>query len=282
MALLAVGSPTWATWYGKTTAVGAWLSAPWLFGRDLAALAVVWVLCWTYVRRRRVGAGAAAAVALIVAYAFAFSLIGYDLVSALDWQWSSTLFGGYFFISGLYAAAVAWTAQSLFHPAGTADRRHDLAKLMVAFSILTAYLAYAHLLPIWYENMPHETRFIIPRVNFAPWNYVSIALAALVYLGPLWILLTVWAKRTAWFLGLVCLMLLAGLWVERWWLVTPMAFEKYPAVAAPANVGPAELGALAACVGLLGLGAAIIAPRANDLRAGASAAEGPGEVGGHE
>ena len=46
---------------------------------------------------------------VIVAYAFILTLLAFDLVMALDPHWFSSLFGGYFFVSGMYAAVAAWT-----------------------------------------------------------------------------------------------------------------------------------------------------------------------------
>ena len=165
---------------------------------------------------------------------------------ALDPVWFSTLFGGYFFISGMYAAVTCWALLSVLHPARTPDRLHDLGKLVVAFSLMTTYLAYSQLLPIWYENLPQEVRFPLPRMRFGGWQLVSIGLLATVYLGPLVVLLTRWAKRTPRFLGAVTMLLLLGMWLERWWLVEP-TFE--PA----ARLGVPELAMGAAFLGALGL-----------------------------
>ena len=131
--------------------------------------------------------------------------------SGSTWSWRSTrtgtaaLFGGYFFISGLYIAVGGVDVLSAL-PSGARRRTalHDLGKLIVAFSLLTTYMMYSQLLPIWYENLPHEVRFVAaaPAAS-GHWRWVSVALLAVVYLGPLVLLLTRWAKRTAWSLGAV-------------------------------------------------------------------------------
>ena len=83
---------------------------------------------------------------------------------ALDPHWYSLLFGGYFFISGMYIAVAAWVAPSAtVDDRSTPDHLHDLGKLVVAFSLLTTYMMYSQLLPIWYENLPEEIRFLVPR-----------------------------------------------------------------------------------------------------------------------
>ena len=181
---------------------------------------------------------------------------------ALDPHWFSTLFGGYFFISGMYAGVAAWTlALLLQRPMPDADRRHDLAKLIVTFSLLTTYMMYSQLIPIWYESLPEEVRFVIPRLAQPPWVYVSAALLVVVYLGPLIFLLTVWAKRSPWFLGTAAAVVLAGLWVERWWLVTPT-------LGGPLVFGLPEVSITAAFLAAFVLGLTWLRPRLADRPAG--------------
>jgi hypothetical protein len=240
-------SATWAPWYGRTLDQGFWLSNTFIFARDLGVLIIFWLFAWAFVARRRRGrAGGKLRGVLIVVYAAAFSRIGFDLVMALDSHWYSTLFGMYFFVSGMYIAVTAWTLMAVLRGDADEDRRSDLATLVLAFSLLTAYMMYAQLLPIWYENLPEEVRFVIPRRNFFPWRGVSGALIAVVYLGPLLLLLTRWAKRTRWTLGAVAILVLAGLWVERWWLVAPGFHSAL-------EYGPIEIAATAAFLGAFGL-----------------------------
>ncbi|MCE5277881.1 MAG: hypothetical protein ABFD92_00515 [Planctomycetaceae bacterium] len=269
LALLWMGSGTWLPWSGKELSQGVWLNRHFVFARDLGALIVLWALAAWYVRRRTSGDGRVAGGWLIVTYCLVMSLLGFDLVMALDPKWYSTLWGGYFFISGLYAAVTVWTLLAIWSPGGTRDRMHDLAKLIVAFSILTAYLAYAHVLVQWYGNIPHETRFLVPRMNFEPWRSVSVAIVAAAYLGPLVLLLTIRAKRTRWFLAAVALLVLSAMWLERCWLVTPTVQWTAPPAMQPDQlrlaIGLAELGPLAALGGVLALGievfTALVPPR---------------------
>jgi len=212
----------WAGWMRyKDLPNAAWLNTTFLFARDGAALVVLWALAAWFVARRQRGRPVALACWLAFAYCVVFTLIGFDMVMALDPHWFSTLFGGYFFVSGLYAALAAWTLITALRPAPDKERLHDLGKLLVAFSLVTAYMMYSQLLPQWYENFPNEVRYVVPRLRFGRWGWVSAALLAVIYLGPLAVLLTRWSKRTPKFLAAVALAVLAGLWVERWWLVTP-------------------------------------------------------------
>ncbi len=245
--LLWIGSAGWSPWYLGSFHQGIWLDNAFLFGRDLAALLIFWGWAGYYLLQRRGGPARQCGAVLILIYALVFSLLGFDLVMALDPQWHSNLAGGYFFISGLYIAVSGWALLSAWLGPARADQLHDLGKLMVAFSLMTTYLMYAHLLPFWYENLPREVRFPLPRMHNGQWRVVSYFLLCLVYFGPLLLLLTEWSKRNRWPLGIVSLLVLAGMWVERWWLIAP-SFD--PLV----RLGLSELSLAIGFVGMLGLG----------------------------
>jgi len=247
LVLLWAGSGDWSPWYGVRFQQGFWLNNGFIFGRDLGALLAFWVLALVYLRRRGTPLAAVLGPVLLLVYCLVFSLLGFDLVMSLDPHWQSNLAGGYFFMSGLYIAITGWALLASRHPAARPDQLHDLGKLMVAFSLMTTYLMFAHLLPFWYENLPHEVRFLVPRLNFRPWQSVSFLLLALVYFGPLVLLLTEHAKKSRGILGAVSLLVLVGMWLERWWLVAP-TFER------GVRLGLSELSLAAAFLGMLGLG----------------------------
>ena len=247
-----IAAGSWAPWPGRTYVQGWWLASNFVFARDFAALVLFWGLtAWHYRTLRRLGDGQVASqvtgVALMAAYVCVFSLLGFDLVMALTPDWHSSLFGGYFCVSGIYAGVAAWAVLATWQPAPDPDRLHDLGKLTVTFSLLTTYFLYSQLLPIWYENLPSETGFVAARLNFQPWLAVGAVLLAVVYLGPLVMLLAARAKRAPRPLGAICGLILVGLWVERWWLVTP-------SLPGGPIFGLADVGAGLALFGLFGFG----------------------------
>lgn len=245
--VLWIGSPRWAPWYGRNLHQGVWLDNSFLFGRDLAALLIFWGLAGYYLLERRKEKGQLSGALLVLVYCLCFSLLGFDLVMALDPHWHSNLAGGYFFMSGLYIAITCWALLAAWRGEAGADQLHDLGKLLVGFSLMTTYLMYAHLLAFWYENLPREVRFLVARLHNQPWRVVSYLLLCLVYFGPLLLLLSERSKRSRWSLGAIALVVLAGMWIERWWLVAP-TFD--PLV----RLGLSELSLAAAFIGMLGLG----------------------------
>ncbi len=221
IALWVAGS-YWAPWFqSKNPYQVVWLNPTFLFTRDFLALLLFWILAWRFKRRQETDRPGKLAPWIVVVYCAVFSLLGFDLVMALDPQWFSSLFGGYFFISGMYIAVAGWTFLAVRQPEVSVGQFRDLGKLIVTFSLLTTYLMFSQLIPIWYENLPAEVRFVVPRMNFRQWQWISIALLGVIYLGPLVFLLTRWSKKTPRFLRAVALAVLIGMWVERWWLVVP-------------------------------------------------------------
>jgi hypothetical protein len=226
--VLILGGRYWAPWLGRSLPNSWWLNAPFLFTRDMIALVAFSLLAWWFVWAvRRGGQPKRLAAWLIFVYTITFSVLGIDLAMGLDPRWYSLVFGIYFFISGLLIAVVAWVLiTATVDDNSTPDQLSDQSKLVITFSMLTAYLMYCQLLPIWYENMPEETRYLVPRMNYVThWPNVSIVLLTLVYLGPLVLFLRHDAKRSYTYAGTIAGLILAALWLERWWLVMPSLGE---------------------------------------------------------
>lgn len=261
LALLWFGASSWAPWAQSEYHQGVWLHPWFLFGRNGVALILFWWCARRYLSRRGAGSGYAPAAVVILVYCLTFSLLGFDLVMALDPAWYSSLFGGYFFISGLFIGAAAWTFLAVCGGQARSSQLQDLGNLTMAFSILTTAMLFGQLLTIWYENMPAETSYLVPRMNFPPWKGVSLALLALVYLGPLVMLLTRWSKRTRWFLGAVTMVILSAMWIERLWLVTPTFRHGL-------HLGLPELSLLAGFTGLCGVVFDLSAAPAGDTSEG--------------
>lgn len=222
--VLLFGIRAWAPWYGRELANSWWLNVPFLAARDLLSLVFFGLLALWFVSAMNRGKQPKRLAAwLIFTYSIVFSVLGIDLAMALDPHWYSALFAVYFFISGLYLAVAGWTlATALVDRSATSDQLADQSALIVTFSMLTAYMMFSQLFVIWYENMPSETRFLVPRMNWVTnWPAVSIFLLAVIYLGPLVLLLPRRAKRTSAYVGAVSGLVLAAMWVERWWLVMP-------------------------------------------------------------
>ncbi len=247
--ILWTGRAHWTAWRGyETIHQGFWLNSKFVFIRDIIALFIIWILCVLFFSRSRRQASTKIAGWLCFVYAIVFTLISFDMVMALDPKWFSTLFGGYFFVSGMYAALAFWTILSIISGQASAEQRHDLGKLIVALSLLTGYLMYSQLLPIWYEDFEEEIRFFLPRLTITYWRYVSALLVLTVYLGPLVLLLTRSSKRSPGYLMAVAILVLVCLWIERWWEVIPTLNWRLSFGLAEASITAAFLSAFMICV----------------------------------
>jgi Ni/Fe-hydrogenase subunit HybB-like protein len=224
-----------------------WLNAPALFLRNaagllvLAALGLALVAC--SLRRDQTGVEGAAETGPAtresvlsplfgMAYAVVLSLLAFDLVMSLDPHWFSTLLGAYFFTGSFYtalaalllAAALAARSRSL-GPYVRAKELRDLATLLFAFAVLTAYMFYVQLLTIWYGNVPHETEFLLRRMRAVPWRAVSWTVLGLAFVFPFLVLLNRRLKERPGPMLVVAVVVLAGMWLERFVLVAPSLWK---------------------------------------------------------
>jgi hypothetical protein len=175
-------------------------------------------------RSRRILARLAPALAL--AYAVILSGMAVDLVMSLAPGWLSVLYPAYFFI-GAWLSALASMAvmATLFRSRLALDfwapnQWHDLGKLIFAFCIFWAYLWFSQYLPIWYGNMPRETFFIEARLA-QPWLTLSLVFFACIFVLPFVLLLSQKVKMAPAYLASVAVLILLGLWLDRFIGVVP-------------------------------------------------------------
>jgi hypothetical protein len=240
-----------------------WLSHGFMFGRLLVAVGGMFWLGWKFVHANMVPDMAAAIPAVsgsrrqayerrtanydpsdlgqawhdfrlrhlapsyCVVFGAVMTLVGFDMVMALQPHWYSTLLGGFVtmgaFLGGhtLLALTMAYGKDHL----GIADlvspkQRHDLGKLCFGFTVFWAYLMWAQYLVIWYGNIPEETGFVFARL-WGPWlpigRWVFLGLFLIPFIG----LLGAAPKKNPISLGFFALVSLCGLWLERYLLVMP-------------------------------------------------------------
>jgi len=142
-------------------------------------------------------------------------------------HWSSTIFAVYWFAGVLAGGTAAITlAVVLLIDAGYfagiagADVRHDLGKLLFAFSTFWAYIWLSQYLLIWYGNLPEETPYYINRTSDR-WIAVFLLNLALNWVIPFVALMRRDAKRSASVLKWVAIVMLAGRWLDLYVAVMP-------------------------------------------------------------
>jgi len=169
---------------------------------------------------------------LVVVYTIVHSLLAIDLVMSLSPSCYSTLFGGYFFIGNLYAgiATLAILAVIFKHspdrgePIGV-SQFHDLSKLLLVFCLITGYFFWSQFVVLWYGNIPEETQFLLQRIDTPRWAYMSGAVLLVAFILPFLLLLSRRVKINPKCVLLVSLVVLVGMWLERFVLVVPSVYN---------------------------------------------------------
>ena len=169
---------------------------------------------------------------LAILFALGFSLLGFDLVMSLSPHWYSTLFGMYFFTGAFYSSlAFVFLLTLLFlRPLDLGSfvgqrQFHDLGKLLLGFCLVTGDFFFSQFLVIWYGNLPEETRFVITRVNSAPWKHLAWVVLILGFAFPFIVLLSRKAKMNRGIMLVVSSIILIGMWLERFLLVAPSLWK---------------------------------------------------------
>jgi hypothetical protein len=163
-------------------------------------------------------------------------LLGYGLLVTfvyIDWlmtmqpRWYSTIFGMLIICGqGVSAYAFLIVALVLLSATPPLSQRistkvlHDLGKLLQAFVLLWAYMAFSQLLIIWAGNLPREILWYTPRLQTS-WRWLGVLLLLGHFALPFFLLLFRDLKRRprplAVLAGWVLLMRLC----DQLWLVEP-------------------------------------------------------------
>jgi hypothetical protein len=163
----------------------------------------------------------------MVLFALTLNYASVDLLMSLEPRWSSTIFGVYVFSGGILGfIALLSVIVPLLQRSGrlggavTDEHYHDLGKLLFAFTIFWAYIAFSQFMLIWYANLPEETQWFQPRVH-GPWLGVSLLLLFGHFLAPFIFLLPRGIKRDPRLLGPAAAWILLMHFADIYWLVMP-------------------------------------------------------------
>ncbi len=169
---------------------------------------------------------------IAILYAVIFSFVGIDFVMSLDPHWMSTLFGAYIFMTAIFQAlaAVAIVAIILrekfeLKEIITPDHFNDLGILTFAFTMVCLDFFYSQFLVIWYGNLPEETHYIILRTAKSPWQAVAYFVLAVAFTIPFIGLISKKIKRTPKAFMVIALVILTGMWFERFILIAPAVWH---------------------------------------------------------
>jgi hypothetical protein len=154
-----------------------------------------------------------------------------DWVMSLEPKWFSTIYGMIFMIVGALTAMSfivlilrRLSDEAPFKGAVTPGQYNDLGNLMLAFTMLWAYLSFSQFLIIWSGNIKDEIPWYMTRA-FGDWAIVAVILIVLHFALPFLLLLQRNVKRRVERLYLVAAMMLILSMVDVYWLIVP-AYEQ--------------------------------------------------------
>jgi hypothetical protein len=171
----------------------------------------------------------------LVLYVATLTLAVFDWVMSLDPLWLSTIYGLLFVVGqalGTMAMVIALLAL-------LADRRpfagvlnvsifHDLGNLLMAFTMLWAYISFSQYLIIWSGNLAEEAPYYVARTHTG-WKYVALFLVVFHFFIPFLLLLWRRTKRNPRALGTLAAIIVVLRLVDLFWVIVPsFAWEGVP------------------------------------------------------
>lgn len=164
----------------------------------------------------------------LYAFAATATFAAFDWLMSLQPHWYSTIFGGYFFagsVVAIHAVLIIGVnnlqAWGFLGRAVTSEHLHDLGKMLFAFVVFWAYMAFSQFMLIWYANIPEETMFFHARY-VGSWKIVSTVLLFGHFLIPFFFLMSRTVKRMRPLLYMGAFYMLALHYVDMYWLAMPI------------------------------------------------------------
>jgi hypothetical protein len=211
---------------------------PTFFMIRLAIYFLIWGALATFLHRTSVAQDASGDPALtlrmervsapgMVLFALSLNFAAFDLLMSLDPHWFSTIFGVYYFAASVVAffavmPKVLWALQwrGILKNAITVEHYHDIGKLLFAFVVFWAYIAFSQYMLIWYANVPEETEWFLKRQT-GEWTTVSLLLIFGHFVVPFLLLVSRFIKRRPFLLAITGGFVAVMGWVDMYWLVIP-------------------------------------------------------------
>jgi hypothetical protein len=139
-------------------------------------------------------------------FALTSTFAAVDWLMSLDYSWFSTMWGVYIFAGSAWSSMaltillVTWLKSlGYLQKVVTQEHYHLMGKLLFAFTVFWAYIAFSQYFLIWYANITEETRFYLTR-NTEGWRGVSIFIVVGHFIAPFLALLSQARKKkpTSW------------------------------------------------------------------------------------
>jgi hypothetical protein len=161
-------------------------------------------------------------------FALSLTFAAFDWVMSLEPTWFSTIFGVYYFATGVVSSlaviilvTMALRKSGPLEGAVTPEHYHDLGKLMFGFNVFWAYIGFSQFMLIWYAALPEETTWYHNRWDFGPWAKVSMTVLVVHFVIPFFWLISRNFKRNLGRLQVGAAILLVAHFIDIYWFVMP-------------------------------------------------------------
>jgi hypothetical protein len=189
----------------------------------------------------------------LAVYGLTITFASVDWFMSVEPEWFSTIYGVIVAVGQLLAAfafAVLITALLARRPpmadAVSPTVLNDLGGLLLAFTMLWAYVAFSQFLLIWAGNLPEEISWYLVRIANG-WGWVALLLAVFQFFVPFALLLSKDVKQNPRALAATAILILVMRFVDAVWSTAP-AFEdarwwdQWLIAAVPAGMGGLMIG----------------------------------------
>nr|MDQ6912835.1 hypothetical protein [Verrucomicrobiota bacterium] len=163
----------------------------------------------------------------LIVYVLCMNFASTDWVMSLTPEWYSTIFVEVFAVGQFLSALALMTAllctfadSSALAGKIPAKAFQDLGSMLLAFVIFWTYVSFSQFLIIWSGNLPKEISWYLERSR-GGWQWLAVALVALQFALPFFLLLSRARKRNPRALARICLLILAANVLNNFWLTAP-------------------------------------------------------------
>jgi hypothetical protein len=163
------------------------------------------------------------------AFGLTVTFAAIDWTMSLDPNWWSSMYGPMIAVGQIlsaFAFATLATTQLVGRRSAAeaaespAAPLRDFGSLLLAFTMIWAYLAFSQFMLIWAGNLPEETRWYVPRLQNG-WQTVALVLVIFQFVLPFLMLLSGDVKTNPRLLGWVAAISLATRFLDQVWLTAP-------------------------------------------------------------
>jgi hypothetical protein len=158
---------------------------------------------------------------LVATFAF------FDWIMSLEPLWYSTVYGAMFLVGQMletFAFAIALlvilSKRKPFVDVLKIQHFHDLGNLMLAFTMLWAYLSLSQFLIIWAANLPEEIPWYIRRFT-GGWGVLGVIVGIFHFCVPFVLLLMRFIKKNPRLLYKVAIYMIFIRFIDVFWIVEP-------------------------------------------------------------